>query len=763
MAGNGDIRQKIVLEGEKEYSSALKEAQRNLKTLRSELKAETAELGNNATAQQKNEVKAKNLQKQIKEQEKIVKTYEKALSEVREKYGDNEEAISKWEVKLNEARASLANMKNSLDDAGTSIQNLGAKAKSGGDMATVATNAFADSLGRIADVGESISGSIEGFFGGMVSTIRDAIGALWDELMDVAARANEWGDIAGYWNTSATNIQKWYHAVEGTYNSFADLSSAVTRIVEGDQKKIAEASGVSAENYADKWEYAMAVMDSLGKMSYEERLAATADIFGEKRATKVLDLLNDWEKIQANLSRYDAEDGGFGLTEENLQTASELAEKVANLKESWQALKDMAVVELFGDLALNITGNLQNIVDAFKDYFSAETDEERQAAKDKIKANIEEMFTTIGEAIRDGIEILRQVAADLKQSENETVKAIGGLLDSLLDLFEWIAKPENWGAVKTAFEALLAIWTGSKIITAISNLASLGANLRTVFSFGKTGGGGTGGSPVVPTTGAGGGILAKYLAPALKAVAPYAAGAVLSAAAFYGIAKYASSGNIEIAETPDATRYAGSSSAETIQRSGRGILNAGTANAEWQIRYLAANLNDELLETFNYHDEERGDSNLLFDLLGMNDPQTSAAIWRMWQASGNNMRDLSPEWQQRLQWGQEAYQQIMQSGGELDFIPLLTRLQTHFRNSGYYDENGNWSVPGATVPSDWWTGGGTNGSSLSSAVDNLNTLPGQMKEAVKNGISGIKVYMDGAEVGYLIAPYVSQEIARVAN
>ena len=32
-----EIKQKIVLEGEKEYSAALKEANRNLKTLRSEL------------------------------------------------------------------------------------------------------------------------------------------------------------------------------------------------------------------------------------------------------------------------------------------------------------------------------------------------------------------------------------------------------------------------------------------------------------------------------------------------------------------------------------------------------------------------------------------------------------------------------------------------------------------------------------------------------------------------------------------------------
>ena len=111
---NNEIRQKIILEGEREYKEALKEANRNLKTLRSELKAETAELGKNATEQQKTEIRVKSLQKQIQEQEKIVKTYTAALNEVREKYADNEDEIAKWEIKLNDARTALANMKNGL-------------------------------------------------------------------------------------------------------------------------------------------------------------------------------------------------------------------------------------------------------------------------------------------------------------------------------------------------------------------------------------------------------------------------------------------------------------------------------------------------------------------------------------------------------------------------------------------------------------------------------------------------------------------------
>ena len=117
-----EIKQKIVLEGEKQYNQALRDAQRNLKTLKSELKAETAELGKNATEQQKAEAKTKSLKQQIAEQEKIVKTLKAALQEVREKYGDNADEVAKWEQKLNNARTTLANMKTDLEGVGSGFK-----------------------------------------------------------------------------------------------------------------------------------------------------------------------------------------------------------------------------------------------------------------------------------------------------------------------------------------------------------------------------------------------------------------------------------------------------------------------------------------------------------------------------------------------------------------------------------------------------------------------------------------------------------------
>ena len=92
---------RIELKGEKEYSAAIKEAQRNLRVLRSELKAESAELGKNASEQDKNAAKAKSLKQQIQEQEKIVETMRAAMEAARREYGENSEAVAGWEIRLN--------------------------------------------------------------------------------------------------------------------------------------------------------------------------------------------------------------------------------------------------------------------------------------------------------------------------------------------------------------------------------------------------------------------------------------------------------------------------------------------------------------------------------------------------------------------------------------------------------------------------------------------------------------------------------------
>ena len=58
-------------------------------------------------------------------------------------------------------------------------------------------------------------------------------------------------------------------------------------------------------------------------------------------------------------------------------------------------------------------------------------------------------------------------------------------------------------------------------------------------------------------------------------------------------------------------------------------------------------------------------------------------------------------------------------------------------------------------------GGGQSG--MTDTVEGLKGVPGQMVTAVQKGVSGIRVTLDGYAVGRLVAPYVSQEIARAVN
>ena len=479
MAGKNEIKTVIRLAGEKEYAKAIDEADRHLKALKSELKAETAELGKNATAQQKNEVRAKSLKAQIAEQEKVVETLKKALAEAKRDYADNEEVVQHWEQKLNEARATLAYMKNDLSDAGNAMRGASSATAEG----VTATKSFADALGSIATAGESVSGAIEGIFTDMISGVRDALTELWELIGDTASKANSWSDIAGYWNTDTGTIEKYARAVKATHNEFSDLENVVTRLVLGGKnKEITEMLGISDENYTDQWDYAMAVMDQISELSKSGNLPENLweTIFGERRATKAMDLVNDWDKIQAKLPTYDADNGGFGMGTERTGFMSDLAEQIDDVEQKYVALKDQFAAGLgviAADLLVNVSGGL----DALNEYFNADSEAERAAALEKFRENITEFFRKVGEAIRVALEQLGQVGDELSRSDDPVVSAIGNLMKKLTDALSWIVGHQE--EVKGAFEAIFGVWFLAKLAMVSGKLAGIVAQIEVIKAF----------------------------------------------------------------------------------------------------------------------------------------------------------------------------------------------------------------------------------------------------------------------------------------
>ena len=699
MAEN-DIKTKIVLEGEKEYKQALKDANRELKTLRSELKAETAELGKNATEQQKNAVKVKNLQKQIQEQEKVVKTYTKALEEVKNKYGDNEDEVAKWEQKLNSARATLANMKNDLDGVGDSMKGMANDA----NMATVATKSAADAIGRLGEIGGSISDTIGDIFTGTVSLVRDTITEIWADVVDLAARSNNLVDLAGFWNTDVTKIQKYAGAITEISGDLEDLNSLVTKINAADAKKVAELTGVSDANYKDRWEYAMAVMEAMSDLG-ENRNNAAFEIFGTKQATKAFDLLNDWDKMLAKLDKYDVMKDGYGLSEEQLQTMSDLYDKVNGLKQSWQSLKDMATVKLFGSLSMDLTSNAQGVLDGFLDYLNADNDEERDAAIKKVEDNILDMFRRVKQAIEDGIKMLDQIAEDFKASDDPALQTVGKIMGGLVDALEWFTE-DNMHNVVTALEILAAFWIAGKGFQMATTIAEFVKNLAVIKGLGGLGAAGAAsgagaGAAGAGAAGGGGSWIAGALGFALKKALPVAMGA-----------------------------------GWVIKDS---LNNHGDENS-WTEEEIAA------VAKANHWDPWQNQLEYGTAQVYATDKQRQAAE-EFWDVYRQNPTDFSDE-----AW--DAFEAAFV--GQEELFDKINDMMDELTQADRPDDW--WTIE--DLPANWWLHGNDNNDGITNEnLSRFNSLPSEMKKAVKEGVSGIRVNLDGRAVGALVAEYVSAAIA----
>lgn len=795
-----DIKRKIVLEGEKEFNAAIKESGRNIKTLTSEMKAETAELGRNATEQQKAEVKYKSLQKQIQEQEKIVKNLREALAQAKQQYGDNEDVVQKWEQKLNDARTTLGNMKNDLDDLGDGLGKTrdGFKQAADGAAETVtATKSVADALGEIGNVGDSISGAMENIFTGIVSGAGDVVSELWGMISSTAARANNWTDIAGYWNTDPQKIQQYARAVQASANSFDDLNSAVSKIVLGGKgKKITELIGVSDVNYQDDWAYAMAVMDRMAEMSQSgmDMTPAYEEIFGEERAQKVMDLINDWGEIQKNLKEFNGNETGYGLTDEQMQQSNDLWVQINRLETKWDALKDKFAAG-FGTITGSLLINAEDGLDAIADFLNADTPEEREQALEKFRANVEEFFTKAAEALRAGIGILHQVGEEFQESEDPQVHAVGDIMVNISNALQWMV--DNQEAVKTAFETIFGFYLTAKLASVAGKLASIIMQIEAIKAFSAMVAAGAGGAAAA---GAGGAATAGTgFLPLLAGAGGFVIGMLpAGSAGDQEDSLYDKNGDVTDAgrrnglpaRIEDYDDYINGRYVEDFVKSYVDAVQKGADETVREAYRESAKNNSspektvqmtQLMDTVDRLTEagEKIDIEALLANAGIAvttpEPQTTPAAMTPTQAQLEAAEILWDHLHDRDTGdGRDPYAVFTDAYGTND--SLIDRLDALIEAIAKQADEGNmdlWNLE--DLPTNWWlldpgawqTGGSNNqtGNNITSSdLQSFRGLPAGILEATRagaaSGVSGIRVTLDGATVGRLVAPYVSESIAR---
>lgn len=695
-----EIKQKIVLEGEKEYNQAIKDAQRNLRTLKSELKAETAELGKNATEQQKAEAKIKSLKKQIAEQEKIVQTYTAALAEVREKYADNEDEIAKWEVKLNNARTALANMKSGLEDVGQGFQSVKGNAETG----VVAAQSFAQAFGGLADIGESISSAIEDTFFGVIDIVKGAVGELWGLIVDTAAKANNWTDLAGYFGSTAEQMQLMDRAVTEAGGSFDSLINMVSRLSFGGKNdKISEWFGVSDANYKNNMDYTLAVLDAMAKKREQWGTGgkwdtAMSEIFGAKKSADVSWFVQNLDLILQKRDELQ-ESGGYLMDEGELENMNEVHIQLKTIEDRWDALKSKFAAG-FGNTTLDITTNVQGSLDALAKYFDADTPEEREAAMEELHEAILATFEAVAEAIREGIGILESVSEELKQSKDPIVKGVGNILGGIVEALKWFTE-DNARNVVTALEIIAGFWLTGKGLAMGAKIAEIVGNIRTIQLFNALGGGAAGAAGSAGAAGAG-----EATGAAAGGLGLAGLGGLIGLGVIGASAAWAADRRLNHREDVLGTE-------ENLAKSTGGNSTLMDTFAQWvqaqnewsKIEDLTVEATDEEMEALNLKIKSLWDE--------LNEQEEFGSMWDSYQAWREEKGMRSDQWE---------------------------------------------------LPASWWQSPGSDNGITGSDLQNFRGLPGQLQLAAKAGVAAgvaaLRVTMDGRTVGQLVAPYVSEYIGR---
>lgn len=136
-----DIGPRISVEGESEYRKQMSSIIQQQKEYSSELNLVTANLGKNATAQQKATSIASVLKKQIQNQESALSAQNTMLQKAVTKWGDASTQASAFRTAVNKTSTELVTLKSRLSDAENGLGEFASETKSSGESLTASVTA----------------------------------------------------------------------------------------------------------------------------------------------------------------------------------------------------------------------------------------------------------------------------------------------------------------------------------------------------------------------------------------------------------------------------------------------------------------------------------------------------------------------------------------------------------------------------------------------------------------------------------------------
>lgn len=211
---NHEIKTRFRLEGEQQYSAAMKDAAAAQKVLNAEMKLAEATFANTGDAQEFAAESARILRDQINEQKKAVDAAEQAMKQLGSRTDDNKNKFDSWQKKLFTSKTELMNLERKLTHAQEEFGKTDEKAKET-DLAKGIN--FQNTIKAI----DEITGAIET----VIKTAFRAAKALWDMGVDAGKWAKDLTASSKKLGVDPETYQSWQYATEVIGTSIDDIKN----------------------------------------------------------------------------------------------------------------------------------------------------------------------------------------------------------------------------------------------------------------------------------------------------------------------------------------------------------------------------------------------------------------------------------------------------------------------------------------------------------------------------------------------------------
>lgn len=531
-----DIKSRLQLDGEQEYKKALNDAYRSLRVLRSELKAETAEMGKNATAQDKASKKADSLKKQIEQQKKIVETLKKALADSRKEYADNQEVQDKWAEKLNKAREQLANMQNQMKTAQDTMHGFGDAMKDVADSSGEAAQgviSINDCLKSIGSIAGGVGNTLSGIFTSTVDTMKAMVDEMYSLMGEAWAAAGDWKQIQTIWGGDLESIERVMMGAQMQGVDPGEITGGIQKLVtnthNGNKETIAALKqlGIDESQFANHWDFFMATMQELTTRHGGERFDLATALFGDKKGSGMTDVIDNWNGLLDKFNT-NAQGTGLMLTSPEIEQLDEVAHKIQEIKGMWEMIRINVGAKL-SDI-LNIDQMSDDVLNILRDVGKIMNGDTSPEITITLEQHLNSLLETIATAVGNLSDFTSQLATSLQNSTNPVLKSIGDLLASLSGVFKWIS--DNSDTIIDWLNKMLPFMIGNKVLEATTGqgiggwadtLGQLGIGVAEISLLGKAFG-----KSAADSIGAGslGAAMGSGFGTALMAAVPWLAGLV---------------------------------------------------------------------------------------------------------------------------------------------------------------------------------------------------------------------------------------------